>query len=136
MVKVIYGKKGMGKTKILLDAANAMALEDAKNVVFIDDSNQLMYNLSHKVRFINVSEFPPDSPPVFIGFLHGIISSNYDVNGIFIDGLTYFLKEDINALEQFFKEINCISQKYNIAFYISINGDLDKMPEYLKEYAA
>ncbi len=134
MVKVLYGKKGSGKTKNMIDSANSLAADCKGYVVFIDDSNQLMYDLKHEVRFINVSEFPVLSPDAFLGFVCGIVSANYDVDGIFIDGLTYIVKENINELKGFVEVINKLSTQFNVKFYISINGDAETMPEFLKEY--
>ncbi|MCR4435899.1 MAG: hypothetical protein QHH06_09040 [Clostridiales bacterium] len=134
MIKIIYGKKGMGKTKILVDEANKHGAGGSGNVVFIDYHNQLMYDLKHEVRFINVSEFPVRNAEAFLGFICGIISANYDVNGIFIDGLTYILKQDIESLQPFFMKLEEVSKKFNMEFHISINGDPDLCPDYIKGY--
>jgi thymidine kinase len=134
MVKVLYGKKGSGKTKSLIDSANSLASECKGYVVFIDYSNKLMYDLKHEVRFINVSEFPVMLPDAFLGFVCGIVSANYDVDGIFIDGLTYIVKEDINQLKEFLDVVNRLSGQYNVKFYISINGDIATVPDFIKEY--
>ena len=37
MIQVIFGKKGSGKTKRILDMANASVKEAKGNVLFIDD---------------------------------------------------------------------------------------------------
>lgn len=134
MIRVFYGEKGMGKTKILVDSANFLAVEGRGDVVFIDDSNQLMYDLKHEVRFINVAEFPVDGASAFLGFICGIISEDYDINGIFVDGLTYIVKQDISTMEGFFAKLKDISTKYNIEFYISINGRTSDAPEFVKEF--
>ncbi|HEX3028399.1 MAG TPA: hypothetical protein VHT34_03630 [Clostridia bacterium] len=134
MIKVIYGKKGMGKTKVLVDSANKLASEGSGAVVFIDYSNQLMYDLKRDIRFINVSEFPVDCSKAFLGFLCGLVAENYDIDGIFIDGLTYIIKENAEGLEDFFAALSEIAKKYNIKFYMSINGNEGAAPEYLKEY--
>jgi thymidine kinase len=136
MVKVIYGTKGAGKTKTLIDTANQLVEESTGDVVFIDDSNQLMYDLKHKIRFINISEFPVSCSRGFAGFICGLIAEDYDINGIFIDGLTYILKQKIETLQELFEDIKEISKKYNIMFYFSINGDPETMPEFLKEFIA
>jgi len=80
MIKVVCGKKGSGKTRALVDSANSFVSTALGDAVFIDGSSQLMCDLHHKVRFINVSEFPIDisSSCTFLGFLCGIISSNFD----------------------------------------------------------
>jgi len=135
MIKVIYGEKGMGKTKLLVDTANKLAVSSSGDIVFIDDSNQLIYDLKREIRFINASEFPVTGPSEFLGFICGIISQDYDIEGIFIDGLTYILKYKVELLEKFFGELRQVSDKYSIDFYISINGSPDNMPEYIKEYS-
>ena len=38
MIKLIYGPKGFGKTKIMLDDVNAAAAKAKGNVVFITDT--------------------------------------------------------------------------------------------------
>jgi hypothetical protein len=124
----------MGKTRILIDSANDLALKGSGTTVFIDDSNQLIYDLKHEVRFINIAEFPISGSSGLIGFLSGLISGNYDIDGIFIDGLTYIVKEDASSLTGFFSGLKQIATKYNVKFLISINGDWHTMPEYLKEF--
>lgn len=136
MIKVIYGEKGMGKTKILIDTANKMSQEVKGDVVFIDDSTQLMYDLKHKVRFVNVSEFPSMGSEGFFGFICGIISQNYDIEGIFIDGLNYITKKKADGLEPFLTNLQVISEKTKIDFYITINGTNEQLPEFLKQYTA
>ena len=48
MIQVIFGKKGSGKTKRILDMANASVKEAKGNVLFIDDDKS--YTLSLKPR--------------------------------------------------------------------------------------
>lgn len=136
MIKIIYGKKGAGKTKTLVDAANEFTSNTKGDVVFIDDSDNLMCDLKHEIRFINVSEFPVAGTSAFLGFLCGVISENYDIDGIFIDGLTYILKQNIDSLKEFFESLKSIALKYNIKFCMTINGNPEEMPEYIKEFVA
>lgn len=136
MVKVFYGEKGTGKTKKLVENANHMIVKAKGDIVFIDDSNQLMYDLKHEIRFINIIDFPIKGQGEFFGFLCGMISQDYDIEGVFIDGLTYILKEDICSLGNLFKKIKDLSDKYEIDFFISINGQTDCAPDFLGEYIA
>ncbi|MCX7748107.1 MAG: hypothetical protein N2645_14665 [Clostridia bacterium] len=136
MIKVIFGEKGTGKTKILVETANKLAAEKNGDIVFVDDSDKLMYDLKHEIRFINVAQFPVKSAQVFLGFICGIISEDYDIKGIFIDGLTYIVKEKADQLEAFFKSLKEVSEKFNIDFYISINSETKEIPSYMKEYVA
>ena len=56
MVQIIVGVKGKGKTKRLLEMANE-AVKNAKGtVVYLDKSAKHMYELSNKIRLINVND--------------------------------------------------------------------------------
>ena len=134
MIKVFYGEKGMGKSKMMVEMANEHADRKLGDVVFIDDSNDLMLKLKHQIRFIDVSEYPINTIDQFFTFICGIVSQNYDIEGIFIDGLTYIVKEDIHAMQPFFKSLTGLSEKYNIHFILSINGKNDSAPEFINEY--
>ena len=139
MIKVFYGKKGMGKTKNMLENALSVANESRGNVVYIDDSNELLSKLSHKIRFINVLDYPKFNADIFgaeafLGFICGVASQNYDIETLFIDGLTYIIGDDAEALEKFFKGIEKITDGHNVDFYISINGDEANVPEFIKPY--
>jgi len=135
MIKVIYGPKGTGKTKTLVDAANEMAKNAKGTVVFIDNSKQLILSLDHKIRFVNVSDFPPMSDDVFFGFICGILSQNYDIEGIFVDRLNLIIKEKADRLEMFFKNLEKLGEKTNVSFFITISGLAEEMPLFLKKYA-
>ena len=134
MIKVFYGEKGMGKSKMMVDLANEHADKRIGDVVFIDDSNDLMLKLKHEIRFTDVSIYPVRGADEFFAFICGIISQNYDIESIFIDGLTYIVKEDINSLDTFFIKINSLMDKYGIHFMFSINGRPESMPSFLQAY--
>ena len=55
MVQIIAGKKGKGKTKYLLDMANNAVKESKGSIVYLDKSSKHMYELSNKIRLINVA---------------------------------------------------------------------------------
>lgn len=134
MIKVIYGEKGMGKTKILIDTANRLSAEGSGDVVFIDDSTQLIYDLKHEVRFVNMTEFPGMDASGFFGFLCGILSQDYDIEGIFIDGLNYIVKKKADELGDFFEKLEVLGEKTDINFYITINGKNDNTPDFIKKF--
>ena len=134
MIKVFYGRKGMGKTKRMIDTANELVSRSDGNVVYIDDSRELSVKLTHKIRFINISDYPVSGAEAFLGFLCGVASQNYDIETIFIDGLTYIVKQDVESLRVFFEGIEVISKTQNVDFYMSINGDENNIPDIVKPY--
>ena len=124
----------MGKSKMMVDLANEHAAMNHGDVVFIDDSNDLMFKLKHMIRFTDVSVYPVEGAGQFFAFICGIISQNYDIESIFVDGLTYIVKIDINELGGFFNNIQLLADKYNINFFFSINGKPEAMPAFLQNY--
>lgn len=134
MIKVIYGPKGTGKTKLLVDSVNRMAKQAKGTVVFIDDSTKLIYDLSHRIRFVNVSEYPPLNHESFFGFICGILSQDYDIEGIFIDRINFITKENIEEFESFFKKLKVLAENHKTLFFITLNGPAEKMPDFLRQY--
>lgn len=132
MVQIIAGKKGKGKTKYLLDMANAAIKESKGSIVYLDKSSKHMYELSNKIRLINVTEFPIHSSEGFIGFICGIISQDHDLEVMYLDS---FLKlsslegEDICAT---IAELEQVSAKYHVNFVLSVSLDGEELPDSLK----
>mgnify|MGYP003291151265 CR=1 FL=1 len=74
-MKIIYGPKGTGKTKVLLDNVNAAASTADGNVVFVsNNTSQNMYNITSKVRMADTSDFEIGSWDAFFGFIIGRLS--------------------------------------------------------------
>ena len=57
MVELIVGKKGKGKTKVLLDKVNGAIKEANGSIVYLDKSTKHMYELNNKVRLIDISAY-------------------------------------------------------------------------------
>ena len=134
MVKVYYGKKGTGKTKHMLDSANGLVAESKGNVIYIDDSDELKLKLGHKIRFVNILDYPVQGAEAFLGFICGIASQNYDIETIFIDGLTYIVEQSAEKLSKFFEGVDKLSEEHKVNFYMSINGDENNVPEFIAKY--
>lgn len=132
MVQIIAGNKGKGKTKHLLDMANA-AIKDAKgSIVYLDKSSKHMYELSNKIRLINVNEYPIGSSEGFVGFISGIISQDHDLEMMFLDS---FLKLSCLEGEDFtetIKTLEKIGEKYHVTFVLSVSVDKADLPETIK----
>ena len=56
-MKIVYGPKGTGKTKIVIADANAQVDSAKGHVVFITDTNRYMYDLKYQIRFIDVKGY-------------------------------------------------------------------------------
>ncbi len=133
MVSLIAGKKGSGKTKDIVNKANDALNSSKGSMIFIDDDNRAMYDLHHDIRFINLSEFPITSTCEFLGFICGLISNNYDIEKIYIDGIMNTVKASSDELSEWFAKIEDISTAFSIDFLITLNYETE-IPENLKRF--
>lgn len=137
MIQIIFGKRGSGKTKRIIDMANASISEQKGSVLFIDDDNRYMYDLKHQIRFINASEYDIKGETLFTGFLNGILASNFDVSLVFIDAFLHLVdtaKPDIYKLEGFFQMLEKLSEHSHANFVISLSEDPALVPECIRKY--
>ena len=133
MVELIVGKKGKGKTKVLLDKVNGAIKEANGSIVYLDKSTKHMYELNNKVRLIDVSGFPVKNADEFVGFICGILSQDHDLEQMYFDS---FLK--IAALED--KDISAVVEKlermsdfFQVDFILSVSRDESELPESVKD---
>ena len=136
MIRIIYGKKGSGKTKKIIDAANEAVKSSTGELVFIDDDNRYMYDLRHEIRFVNATEYDVSSPDTFMGFICGILAGNYDMKQLFIDGFLRLVKSEMADLEPFFVKLEDITHRHGVDVAISATAKDDAVPEFLKKYIA
>lgn len=134
MIQIIAGNKGSGKTKRLINMTNDTAKTSASNVVFLDKDNSYMYEIDRAVRFVNVNDYHVVSADMFLGFLGGMLASNYDIGTIFIDAFLKLIKIDISDAEEFFKNLEEYGQKHDVTFVLSVSADPESLPEYAKAY--
>ena len=85
MVEIISGVKGRGKTKVLIEKVNDAVKVAKGDIVYIDKSNKHMYELSNRIRFIVSPEYGIANADMFLGFLAGILSQNYDIETIYLE---------------------------------------------------
>lgn len=134
MIQVIYGRKGSGKTKRLLDMANRSVDEQHGDVVFVDDDNRYMYDLRHEVRFVNAQEFQLRSADMFYGFLCGMLAQNFDMKVVFIDAFLKLIKTDIKEIGWFFERLDAYSNNHGVDFVLCISEDAENLPEFVRPY--
>ena len=132
MVQIIAGRKGKGKTKHLLDKANATIREAKGSIVYLDKSSKHMYELSNKIRLINVNEYPITSSEGFIGFICGIISQDHDLEMMFLDSFLKLSCLDGEDIGETITTLEKIGEKYHVTFVLSISLDEEHLPENAK----
>lgn len=134
MIQIIAGEKGKGKTKHLIDRVNKAVESSTGNVIFLDKSTRHMYEVSNKVRLINVTDYPFITNEGFVGFLYGILSQDHDIEDVFIDSFLKVANVDETNISHTIEEISNISKLYNINFTLSVSFNEEKLPDDVKEY--
>lgn len=129
MVQIIAGRKGKGKTKHLLDMANAAIKGANGTVVYLDKSSQHMYELNNKIRLINVNEFPITSSEGFLGFICGIISQDHDLETMYLDSFLKLSCLEGADISDTYATLKKIGEKYHVTFVLSISLDACELPE-------
>ena len=133
MIEIICGEKGKGKTKELLGKVNAAVQTANGNVVYLDKSQKHMYELSNKVRLINVMDYPVSNCDEFVGFICGIISQDNDLEEMYLD--SFLTIADVNTEDEITKAIeklDVISEKFKVKFVLSVSKDEADLPECAK----
>ena len=132
MIKLIPGRKGSGKTKVLIDAIHAAEKQSKGNVVAIQIGSSLNIDIYHKIRLVNIEDFKISDYNDLYGFIAGLLASDYDCTDIFIDGVLRIVGRDFDKVGAMFDRIAAISESTSVVFTIS--ADADALPDSIKKY--
>ena len=130
MIELIYGSKGTGKTKRIIDMARQSLEKSDGFVVFLADTNRYVREIKYAIRFLNTKEIFIKGEENLVGFIKGLINSNYDKNflstawqnaGVDIqDGLFYesaWTKSAKNMIYILF-DISCDKENHSNSFQV------------------
>lgn len=133
MIELVAGEKGKGKTKMLMAKANNDIKLTGGNIVYLDINNKHMYELSNRVRLINVPEYNIHSADMFIGFIYGIASQDHDLDCIFLDNfLAIACIDTVEIAERLVRELSIISERFELDFVIGISRKKEDLSDYLQ----
>ena len=134
MIKIIYGAKGTGKTKMMIDAANA-AVADAKgHMIFITDNKRGMYDLEREIRFIDTSEYDIAGEAALCGFIKGVIAGNHDNEYVFIDGVVRIAGKPVLEMAAFFYMLDKVSKTNNLVITVCVSAAKEELPDFVSKY--
>jgi len=132
MVRIIFGEKGAGNSKRIIDMANESLKSTKGSVVFIDAGGQYLFDLKHSIRLIDASEYHVDSPKMFYGFLCGIAAQDFDLERVYVDGFGKIVKHPLDTLEEMFANIEAFSSRRGIEITVAVSGG--ELPDCLQKY--
>ena len=128
MIEIISGEKGKGKTKELLTKVNAAVASASGSIVYLDKSQKHMYELSNKIRLINVTDYPIDNCDEFLGFICGIVSQDHDLEEMYLDSFLKNAKLEGKDITDALHQLKAISEAYKINFVLSVSMDKEELP--------
>ena len=98
------------------------------SIVFINKNHRLMHDLNYRMRVVCMEEYEGiTNCGEYIGFILGIISSDHDIDKIFIDSILKHADFTISDLPEFLKRLLKISEIYGPDFIVSISADKEEM---------
>ncbi|CBH21483.1 conserved protein of unknown function [Acetoanaerobium sticklandii] len=138
MVKLLIGEAGSGKTKAMIQMANESIELVKGELVYIESSSKHMHQLHRDIRFISTQDFNLDTFSSIYGFICGLVSENYDIEKIFIDGLDKIINPLSADLISFIDGIDKLSDKHEFEIIISASiydqAVLEKVQKYSHNY--
>lgn len=133
-MKIIYGPKGTGKTKAIIESANG-ALDQAKgHVIFITDTKRYTYDLKYQIRFLDVTEFDVQGSDRLRGFIKGIVAANGDNEYIFIDGIARIAKAGLEELGDIFAAMEKLEVDFGVKFVVTCSAAKEDLPDFVLKY--
>lgn len=132
MIKLITGKRGSGKTKILIDAIHEAEKKSNGNVVAIQKGSSLNTDITYKVRLVNIEDYNVEGYDAFYGFIAGILSSDHDCTDIFVDATLRITGRDYDKVGEMFEKLAKISADTTIT--CTISADNSELSDNIKKF--
>ena len=134
MIKLIVGKKGTGKTKILINMVEEALKATNGNVVCVEKVPKLTYDIPSSVRLMETSKDNIEGYDEFYGYITGILSGNFDITDLFIDSTLRIGGRDYAELGNFLEKLNgtLADREVNVVFTVSANKE--ELPESVTKF--
>ena len=133
MIKLITGRKGSGKTKTLIDQINTAVADTNGCLVCVEKGETLRRSISYKVRWVGVEQFDVAGYDTFYGFIAGMLAGNYDIKGIFIDGILKIGGADFDELGAMLAKLDKLTGKDTLVTF-TVSADNAELPESVTKY--
>ncbi len=134
MIHVIYGAKGSGKTKQIVADANQYAQTAKGVVVYFDRSNHRMHDLQRNIRLVDASHYGLKSQRDILSFIKGMLATNFDIEMIYIDGLSRLLDCNVSELAELYEGLDAIAREHQVGFTITASGAREDLPEFVAKH--
>ena len=133
MIQLITGKKGTGKTKILIEKINSAVSATNGCLVCIEKGATIRSSISYKVRWCDTEQFAVNSFETFYGFVAGMLAGNYDIKEIFVDGVFRIAGADYDALGVMLDKIAKLTGD-DVEVVFTLSADNSELPASVTKY--
>lgn len=134
MIKLIVGNKGSGKTKALIDMVNT-AVQTAKgDVVCVEKGDTLKFDITHKVRLIDIDDYSIAGFDAMYGFFSGLFAGNYDITNVFVDGIFKVCGKDFIAFGVMVEKLVKLLSSTGADLTFTVSCDKSDLPESIHQY--
>jgi len=134
MIKLIVGKKGSGKTKLLIDMVTKAANTSDGNVVCIEKEPKLTFDIPSSVRLMETCKDAIEGYGEFYGYVAGVLSGNFDITDLFIDSTLKIGGKDLNELAGFLAKLSSSIASREVNVVLTVSADKEELPECLAPY--
>ncbi|MDE5772128.1 MAG: ATP-binding protein [Ruminococcus sp.] len=133
MIKLITGKKGSGKTKILIDQINESVKSTNGSIVCVEKGSTVRYSISRKVRWCDTEYYNVEGYETFYGFIAGLLASNYDITDIYVDGIFRIGGRDYEAFGNLLEKLDKLTGD-DATVVFTVSADVDELSENVKQF--
>ena len=134
MLKLIVGLKGSGKTKTIVEMANAKLAETKGAVVFVEKGTKLIHEVKHQAKLLDTDEYLINNAAKLYGFVAGNYGSNFDVSDIFIDSALKICGNDMAEFSAFLDNVIAFTATHPVNFVITSSLAAEDLPEKYHQY--
>ena len=134
MITFITGKKGSGKTKKLIERANAAVAASNGNVVVVEKGLKLTYDVDHAARLVDIEAYGIKGADALFGFISGICAGNYDVTDILVDSTLKIMGPDLQQLVHFAEKMSALAAMANTNITFLISADNAEIPDEVRKF--
>lgn len=133
MIKLITGKKGTGKTKILIDTINDAVKNTTGCLVCIEKGSSLGNAINFRVRKCDTEYFGVDSYKSFYGFIAGLMAGNYDIKEIYVDGIFKIAGREYDEFGNMLECLNKLTGE-DVTIVFTVSADNEELPKNVTEF--
>lgn len=133
MINLITGKKGTGKTKIIIDQINDTVKSTNGNIVCIEKGDNIRRSISYKVRWCDVEQFDIEGIDAFYGYVAGMLAGNYDIKEIFVDGIFKIVGKDFEAFGNMLEKLDKLTGDDTTVVF-TVSADPEELSDNVKKF--